>query len=91
MARVLVTGAGSGLGLLTAQSLVEQGHEVVLHARATSRVEDHRLIDQVRDGVFGYLADLEAVRRIAGEVNDLAPFDVVIHNAGVIEGRPSSP
>ncbi|AQP46454.1 hypothetical protein BW730_01675 [Tessaracoccus aquimaris] len=50
MARVLVTGAGSGLGLLTAQSLVEQGHEVVLHARATSRVEDHRLIDQVRDG-----------------------------------------
>ena len=26
------------------------------------------------------------MRRIAGEVNDLAPFDVVIHNAGVIEG-----
>lgn len=86
MARVLVTGAGSGLGLLTAQRLAGQGHEVVLHARTVERVEDRRLLEHARGTVFGDLAELDAVRRIAGEANSLAPFDAVIHNAGVIDG-----
>lgn len=86
MARVLVTGAGSGLGLLTAQSLAGQGHEVILHARTPERVEDRPLLDRVHAAVFGDLADLETVHRIAAEANGLDPFDAVIHNAGVIDG-----
>ena len=31
------------------------------------------------------LADLEAVKRLADEVNALGPFDAVIHNSGVYE------
>lgn len=86
MARILVTGAGSGLGLLTAQSLDAQGHEVVLHARTPERVDDQQLLERVQGSVFGDLAGLDTVHQIAEEANALAPFDAVIHNAGVIDG-----
>ncbi|MCI1746734.1 MAG: SDR family NAD(P)-dependent oxidoreductase [Acidipropionibacterium sp.] len=86
MARILVTGASTGLGLLTAQSLVRQGHDVVLHARAAERVEDAPLLRRVLGTVYGDLADLDAVRRIAEEAHRFAPFDAVIHNAGVSDG-----
>lgn len=86
MARILVTGAGSGLGLLTVQDLVEQGHEIVLHARTPERVEDRGLFDRVHGSVFGDLADLDQVRHVAEQVDEYGRYDAVIHNAGVIDG-----
>ena len=86
MARILVTGASTGLGLLTARSLVGQGHEVVLHARTAERIEETSLLGQLVGTIYGDLADLDAVRRIADEANGLTPLDAVIHNAGVIDG-----
>ena len=40
MARILITGSSDGIGLLTAQKLIKQGHSVVLHARNERRAED---------------------------------------------------
>lgn len=40
MARIFITGSADGLGQLADQSLVEQGHEVVLHARNKRRGEE---------------------------------------------------
>lgn len=37
MARIFITGSADGLGLLAAQSLIKQGHKVVLHARNPER------------------------------------------------------
>jgi NADP-dependent 3-hydroxy acid dehydrogenase YdfG len=37
MARVLITGSADGLGQLSARTLTDQGHEVVLHARNSER------------------------------------------------------
>ncbi len=37
MARILITGSADGLGQLAAKALIEQGHEVVLHARNAER------------------------------------------------------
>ena len=37
MARVFITGSTDGLGRAAAQSLLDQGHEVVLHARSKER------------------------------------------------------
>ena len=34
MARVFITGSSDGLGIAAAQSLLGEGHEVVLHARS---------------------------------------------------------
>ncbi len=86
MARILVTGASTGLGLLTAASLCDAGHEVVLHARHPERIEDRSVLGKARGAVYGDLADLEAVRRIAEEADRYGRFDAVIHNAGVIRG-----
>ena len=40
MAKIFITGSADGLGLLAAKALVEQGHQVVLHARNADRSRD---------------------------------------------------
>jgi NAD(P)-dependent dehydrogenase (short-subunit alcohol dehydrogenase family) len=37
MGRIFVTGSSDGLGQMAAQLLIEQGHQVVLHARSQQR------------------------------------------------------
>ena len=96
---VLVTGATSGLGLVTAEQLAACGATVVLLGRdadKTSRVcaeiatrtGNARLSTVVAD-----MGDLEAVRRVAGEIADLhGRLDVLIHNAGALSAtRQVSP
>ena len=39
MARVFITGSTDGLGRAAAQSLIDDGHEIVLHARSLERAE----------------------------------------------------
>jgi len=39
MARIFVTGSADGLGQMAARELVEQGHQVVLHARNEKRAK----------------------------------------------------
>ncbi len=84
MARVFVTGSSTGLGLMAAQLLVEQGHRVVLHGRNRARADDAlRELPQAEGAVVGDLASIAQTRDLADEVNRLGPFDAVIHNAGV--------
>jgi NAD(P)-dependent dehydrogenase (short-subunit alcohol dehydrogenase family) len=87
MARVFITGSADGLGLAAAQTLLEQRHEVVVHARNSGRLAAVRdLLDRGAAAVVGDLADLEQTRGIAGQVNHLGRMDAVIHNAGVYTG-----
>ncbi len=84
---VFITGSADGLGRAAAQALVEDGHQVVVHARSKGRltaVSD--LLDRGAKAVVGDLSDVEQVRDIAGQVNRLGQMDAVIHNAGVISG-----
>jgi len=84
MARIFVTGSADGLGLMAARSLLENGHEVVLHARNPSRAEDTRKrLPAAKAVVVGDLASLAETRALAEQANRLGPFDAVIHNAGV--------
>ena len=84
MARVFITGSSDGLGKMAAESLLEQGHDVVLHARSDTRAEETRkLVRRARQVVVGDLSIREQVRRVADAVNALGTFDAVIHNAGV--------
>src|SRR5512143_1017430 len=84
MARVFVTGSADGLGLAAARSLLENGHEVVLHARNPTRAEDtRRRLPGAKAVVVGDLASLAQTRGVAEQANRLGPFDAVIHNAGV--------
>ena len=86
MARILVTGASAGLGLLTATSLSDAGHEVILHARTPGRIEQPGLLRRMHGVVYGDLADLDQTCQVAEQVNQFGRLHAVIHNAGVIDG-----
>lgn len=90
MAKIFITGSTDGLGLLAARMLSDAGHEVVLHARNADRANDvQRLLPQARAVVVGDLSDMDATKRLAGQVNKQGGFDAVIHNAGVYQaGNP---
>ena len=83
MARVLVTGSTTGLGLAAAISLRDGGHDVILHARNRQRADDLGPLADTCRVVIGDLADLDQTRRLAADVNALGALDAVIHNAGV--------
>ncbi|MGO4872254.1 MAG: SDR family NAD(P)-dependent oxidoreductase [Roseiarcus sp.] len=84
MSRVLITGSSTGLGLMAARLLVEQGHRVVLHGRNRARADDAcKALPNAEAAVVGDLASIGQTRGLADEVNKLGPFDAVIHNAGV--------
>jgi NAD(P)-dependent dehydrogenase (short-subunit alcohol dehydrogenase family) len=84
MARVFISGSSTGLGLMAGQLLVEQGHQVVLHARNPARADDTRAaLRRADDVVIGDLATIAGARSVAEQVNKLGRFDAVIHNVGV--------
>lgn len=43
MSRIFISGSSTGLGLMAGELLVQQGHQVTLHARNAARAEDARL------------------------------------------------
>lgn len=84
MARVFVTGSTDGLGLAAARTLLDEGHEVVLHARSRKRAEVLSDLAKRALGVaIGDLASAADTRAVARQVNALGRMDAVIHNAGV--------
>ena len=87
MARVFITGSADGLGLAVGQRLVDQGHQVVLHARSAARAEDaRRAAPGVEGMLIGDLSSDAQTRALADAANASGRFDVVIHNAGVGSG-----
>ena len=88
MALIFITGSADGLGRLAAETLLDDGHEVVVHVRNTDRLKAVRdLQGQGAEAVTGDLSDLEETRDVADQVNRLGQMDAVIHNAGVLRGE----
>ncbi len=85
MTRILITGAGGGLGLGAARELAEQGHAVIAHVRAADRAGELRpLLDRGAQLAAGDLADPAQTRDVAAQVERLGGVDAVIHNAGTM-------
>ena len=84
MSRIFISGSSTGLGLMAADRLADQGHEVVLHARNADRAADSRReLPQAGAVVVGDVETIAGARDIAAQVNALGRFDAVIHNAAV--------
>lgn len=90
---VLITGATSGLGKVTATELAKMGAQVVILARnaekatATQREIKATAGHSRVDVLLADLADLSQVRRAAAEFNARYPrLDVLVNNAGLIFG-----
>jgi NAD(P)-dependent dehydrogenase (short-subunit alcohol dehydrogenase family) len=83
MGRIFITGSTDGLGRAAARTLMEEGHEVVLHARSGARASAVADLAPRSGGVvIGELSSAVETRRIADQVNGIGRMDAVIHNAG---------
>lgn len=87
MARVLITGSTTGLGAGAARQLLDDGHEVVLHARSVERSRGIDDLAALAAGVVvGDLSRREETIAVAEQANAVGGIDAVIHNAGVYAG-----
>lgn len=94
MSRIFITGSTDGLGLATALSLVNDGHEVLLHARSRERAAVlDEIAPQAAGVVIGDMSIATETRDLAEQVNAHGRMDAVIHNAGVYlsPGRITTP
>jgi NAD(P)-dependent dehydrogenase (short-subunit alcohol dehydrogenase family) len=84
MRTVFITGSTDGLGRAAAQTLMKEGHRVVLHARSEKRAASLADIRPRAAGVvIGDLGSAAETRAIADQVNEIGRMDAVIHNAGI--------
>ena len=92
MARIFITGSTDGLGRAAAKALIDEGHQVVLHARSrqrTSALDD--LTPRSAGVVVGDLGSAVETRSVAEQVNAIGRMDAVIHNAGAYSTSGRSP
>lgn len=88
MARIFITGSTQGIGAFTAKSLIESGHEVVLHARNDKRADEAQAQFEGAAAILtGELTSLEQTRTLAKAANAAGPYEAIIHNAGIGGGQ----
>jgi NAD(P)-dependent dehydrogenase (short-subunit alcohol dehydrogenase family) len=92
MSRIFITGSTDGLGRAAARALLNDGHQVVLHARSRDRTLALRdLASRSAGVVVGDLSSAVETRRIADQVNAIGRMDAIIHNAGTYLTTDRSP
>jgi len=86
----LITGGNSGMGLVTAQTFIEQGAKVVITARRKDAVDEYN--SSINGSGKAYLADVtdgeatkEALKKTAEKYGKI---DVLFLNAGIGRPRP---
>lgn len=89
--RVLITGAGHGLGFETAKAFATQGAEVIITDIDAQRVEDAVFeLQSLALKVFGFVMDVTDptdVERVREEIHgEHGPIDVLVNNAGIVSG-----
>lgn len=87
MAKVLITGAGKGIGRALALRFAEAGHELYLNSRTGRDLEtlQGEINEKFKSGVSLLLGDVgskEFCKEMADQIEDL---DVLINNAGVFK------
>ncbi|HEY4079700.1 MAG TPA: SDR family oxidoreductase [Burkholderiaceae bacterium] len=96
---ILVTGASTGIGQLTARSLAQAGHTVYASMRDTAGRNAPR-VRELRDWSFAHGHDIRAVEldvldqgsadaAVAHIVQEQGRLDVVVHNAGHLVVGPT--
>lgn len=86
--RILITGAGQGIGFVMAQGLAQYGAEIIINDLSAPRADD--AVMKLRDeGATAHAAvfnvtDAEAVEEAIANIEaHLGPIDVLFNNAGI--------
>jgi len=89
---ILITGSTDGIGLETANMLVEAGHDVLLHGRNPAKLEQaEKALSSLQGGgrVERYMADLSRMADVETLANAVAEkhtkLDALINNAGIFK------
>lgn len=84
---ILITGSTDGIGLLTAQKLLEQGHKVLLHGRNPHKISQVKKELSKLGSVESYMADLSNLQEVISLANNIfakhKSLNILINNAGV--------
>lgn len=88
--RVLVTGAGRGIGLAIADLMAQAGYEVIIHAFTSSNSAESLATKITKRGgratvIIGDLGSSDAVDQM---MNNCPPVDILINNAAVAQEKP---
>jgi len=84
MSNIFITGSADGLGQMAARILINQGHNVLIHARNDQRAQEAYAMLPGAVGVLsGDLSRIKDTILLADSVNKFGKFDAVIHNAGI--------
>jgi len=75
-ARVLITGASTGMGRATALLLAERGYQVIAASRSPERLEG------IHEGIAPYFLDLKDPQNVKDLMEKIGPVDALINNAG---------
>lgn len=83
--RVLITGAGSGIGEGIAKSLAKKGHEIIVTDIAQSAIDS--VVENIKANggrAQGYVMDAGNAESIKKTIASLdSPVDVLVNNAGI--------
>ncbi len=87
--RALVTGAGRGIGLACAAALAEAGAHVTRAARSRGEIEAGAQAIRAAGGqADALLIDVNDVTATAQTLDGVAPFDILLNNAGTNRPKP---
>ena len=82
-----VTGSTKGIGKATADLLLREGAEVIIHGRTKDSVERAKEELPSAHTVFGDLRDKAAVEKIIDDVKNIGTVQILVNNAGIYEAK----
>jgi len=82
--RVLITGAGRGIGAAIAQEMADAGHYVILSSRTAAEIEP--LAARLKGEAI--VADMASPENIANLTEKAGPIDILVNNAGTAISNP---
>jgi len=89
--RMLITGAGRGIGRAIAERLAQPGRIIILHGRDRGALEETALLVKQKNGeaevVIADISTFDGIDKIVSRVGD-GPLHALIHNAGVAYVEP---
>jgi 3-oxoacyl-[acyl-carrier protein] reductase len=89
--RMLITGAGRGIGRAIAERLAQPGRTIILHGRDRKALEETASLVERKEGeaemVLADIGSIDGVDKIVSHIGE-GPLHALIHNAGVAHVEP---
>lgn len=83
--KIFITGSSDGIGQAAAKILVQEGHQVTLHARSAERAkETQAAVPNAKAVLIADISTIAGAKDLAEQANAVGPWDSIIHNAGIM-------